>query len=82
MIAKERSVSEYVPAAPDVHGVTEVSEGRTDHVRGEVAFEATFPLRMGDQALQARQLTSQVHAGADRDKWQIPLVSTKLRRCI
>ena len=67
VVAKEGGVSKYVPAAADMHGVTEVTERRADHVRGQVTFEPSFPLRLGDQALQTRQLSSQIHTGAYKD---------------
>lgn len=75
VIAKERSVPEHVPSAAHVHGVTEVSQRRADHVQGEVTLEMTFTVRAGHQALQPRDLP-QVHGDGKITK--IPLNPLKV----
>lgn len=55
VVAQEGSVTKHIPPAADMHGVSEVTQRRADHVHRELALEAAFLLRARRKALQSRE---------------------------
>lgn len=53
-VAQEGRVPEHIPPTADVHGVSEVTQRRADHVHRELALEAAFLLRARRKALYPR----------------------------